>query len=149
MLPAMWSLGADRAATGWRGVRLIKSQGGQGSQVQDAQGEARRGRHSGVARWRRIRWIGGISGRFSNGAQCCPGFRNDRQSCLSWPKAIPCDFTVLPLTWRWVPQGFESAALDKLLRSDSSRNLPSYSPCASEWNQVIPGLFVRKIAKRG
>lgn len=86
----------DRAARGWRGVRWVKGQGGQGSQVQDAQGDARRGSHSGLAGWRGIWWIGGISGRLSNGARCCPGFRNEHQSCLRWPKAIICDLYNFP-----------------------------------------------------
>ena len=61
------ALGMDRAARGWRGLRLVKGQDQQESRVEDAWGEARSGSHSGLAPWTRVWGMGRISGKLSRG----------------------------------------------------------------------------------
>lgn len=61
------ALGVSRAARGWSGVRLIKGRDGQMGGAEDAEGEASSGSRSGLARWRRMWWMGRISGRLSRG----------------------------------------------------------------------------------
>lgn len=74
------ALGPDRAAGGWRGLRVVKGQDEQQSHVEGAWGEDRGGSHSGVARGTRGSSQEGFLGGYQEGtdeAKCYPGFRSD------------------------------------------------------------------------
>lgn len=76
----------ERAARAGQGVRLIKGQGSQASRVDDAQGEARSGSHSGLACRGRMWGLGRISGRLSSEAKCCPGGQPSGARTASLPR---------------------------------------------------------------
>lgn len=85
------ALGVDRAAGGGRGGRLMKGRGRQESHIELMQGEP----EVDVMRdW--MRQMGGISGKLSNEASCCSGFRNDHQSRLCRHKETIGDLYNLP-----------------------------------------------------
>lgn len=69
----------------------MKGRGRQESHVELMQGEPEVGV---MMDWM---WqMGGISGKLSNEAICCSGFRNDHQSCLCRHKETICDLYNFP-----------------------------------------------------